>query len=284
MDKSLCLALIIPVAMYAAILTHLVEPTWVITMLSIGLAYGSLSYLISIRRLFYLAEASPHIALFTLTLTTIVTGFYGLESLLLSILIGIFIVATLGLTTSGAKDLDKNISILIGLSASLNVLTLYFLLKTNPRGFSFTTIFIGDPLLTTSSEAIITLTIALLTLIINTLTLREQLIVSIDREFAKISNLKTWLYDSLAYVILALNTIGLLRVTGFILQHVLALLPSVAISMIRRSLWESYVLTIVSTTYITLASLNISILLGIPPSGVIGLAYIAYFIVIYMKR
>ncbi|MEM4586888.1 MAG: hypothetical protein QXZ39_04065, partial [Desulfurococcaceae archaeon] len=93
-----------------------------------------------------------------------------------------------------------------------------------------------------------------------------------------------WLYDSLAYATLAINTIGLLRITGFILQHVLALLPSVAISMIKKSLWESYLLTIVSTTYIALASLNVSILLGVPPSGIIGLAYIFYFIIIYLKR
>uniref|UniRef100_A0A7C4D7H5 Metal ABC transporter permease n=1 Tax=Staphylothermus marinus TaxID=2280 RepID=A0A7C4D7H5_STAMA len=284
MNKTLYLVSILPLLIYIAILMLIVEHSWVITMLSIGLAYGSLSYLISIRKLYYLAEASPHIALFIFTLSIIITGFYGLESFLLSITIGIFTITLLGLTTGKTRDLDKSLSLLIGLSSSFNVLALYSLLKTNPRGLSFTTIFIGDPLLTTTREAYVSLAIALFTLTTITVTLREQLIISIDRDFAKISSIKTWLYDSLAYATLAINTIGLLRITGFILQHVLALLPSVAISMIKKSLWESYLLTIVSTTYIALASLNVSILLGVPPSGIIGLAYIVYFIIIYLKR
>lgn len=284
MNKTLYLVSILPLLIYIAILVLIVEHSWVITMLSIGLAYGSLSYLISIRKLYYLAEASPHIALFIFTLSIIITGFYGLESFLLSITIGIFTITLLGLTTGKTRDLDKSLSLLIGLSSSFNVLALYFLLKTNPRGLSFTTIFIGDPLLTTTREAYVSLAIALFTLMTTTVTLREQLIISIDRDFAKISSIKTWLYDSLAYATLAINTIGLLRITGFILQHVLALLPSVAISMIKKSLWESYLLTIVSTTYIALASLNVSILLGVPPSGIIGLAYIFYFIITYLKR
>lgn len=284
MNKTLYLVSILTLLIYIAILVLIVEHSWVITMLSIGLAYGSLSYLISIRKLYYLAEASPHIALFIFTLSIIITGFYGLESFLLSITIGIFTITLLGLTTGKTRDLDKSLSLLIGLSSSFNVLALYFLLKTNPRGLSFTTIFIGDPLLTTTREAYVSLAIALFTLMTTTVTLREQLIISIDRDFAKISSIKTWLYDSLAYATLAINTIGLLRITGFILQHVLALLPSVAISMIKKSLWESYLLTIVSTTYIALASLNVSILLGVPPSGIIGLAYIFYFIITYLKR
>lgn len=284
MNTKLYLASILPLAMYSVILLKVTEPAWVITMLSIGLAYGSLSYLISIRKLFYLAEASPHIALFIFTLSTLTLGFYGLETLMLSIFIGVFIMTLLGLATSRTRDQDKNVSLIVGLSASFNVLTLYILIRSNPRGFSLTSIFIGDPLLSTTRETAVALTIALFTLVIITLTLREQLITSIDREFAKISKLKTWFYDSIAYAILAINTIGMLRITGFILQHVLALLPSVAISAIKRSLWESYVLTITSTVYITLLSLNASLLIGVPPPGIVGLAYIVYLVVIYMKR
>lgn len=270
--------------MYTAVLLLLTDPKWVVTMVSLGLSFGSLSYLISIRRLFYLAESSPHIALFIFTLSTLIIGFYGLETLLLSISIGVFTIVILGVSTRKTKDQDKNVSLMIGLSASLNVLTLYVLMKSNFRGISLATIFIGDPLLTTTQETITSLTIALITLTTVTLTLREQLITSIDKDFAKVAKLRTWLYDSIAYATLALNTIGLLKITGFILQHVLALLPPIAISMMKRGLWESYLLTIISTAYIALLSLNASLILGIPPSGVIGLTYIIYIVAIRMKR
>lgn len=284
MKSRLTLALFVPLIMYLLILLLTTNPQWVLTMFSIGLAYGSLSYLISIRRLFYLAEASPHIALFLFTISTLILGFYGLETLFLSVSIGTLVMIILGVKMSGLRDHDKNISLLIGLSASLNVLVLYFSIRFNPRGFSLSALFIGDPLLTTTRDVLATLAIAVLTSISITLTLREQLITSIDREFAKISNIKTWFYDSLAYTLLAVNTIGLIRVTGFILQHVLALMPPIAISMVKRDLWTSYLLTIVSTIYASLLSLNASLLIGVPPSGIIGLIYTAYIVITYMKR
>lgn len=270
-------------AFYIVLLSTFVKPTWVLTTVSLGLTFGFLSVIIASRKLFFLSAASPHISLFTITLALLASSKVDLTTMLLAVLIGVVIVDLTGLTVSKGFDQDATIGLVTGLTTSLTVLTIYFIATLKPFGFNIYSLMIGDPLLTTLEEALVALAIAIVTATVVSLTYREQVLISFDRESARIAGLNTWIYDVLAYTLIGVNSIGLMKITGYILLHVLLLIPPSTIQNLRKNMWETLIFSVISTLYISALSLHLSVLLNVPPTGVMGLLFFVYYI-LFMDR
>lgn len=278
------IVLISTLAIYIALLTQMVKLAWILTMLSLGLTFGSLSVIIAARKLFFLSASSPHISLFTITLSLLITNRVDLTTTLLAVLIGIVIVDLTGLTISKGFDKDAIVGLTTGLTTSLTVLTLYLLASYKPFGFNIYSLMVGDPLLTTPLETAVTLIIAVLTVTTVTLTYREQVLISFDQDLAKTTGLKTWFYDVIAYTLIGVNSIGLMKTTGYILQHVLLLIPPSIILNLKKDMWSALFLSTILTTYISILSLHLSIIINIPPTGVMGLLFLTYYLLILKRR
>ncbi|MET1160571.1 MAG: metal ABC transporter permease [Thermoprotei archaeon] len=282
--KFLQLVLIVLLVIYVALLSLVLNPLWIIVMVSAGLAFGSLGSIIAIRKLYFLAGASPHIALLAVALSIPLSVVLGGSEYLYSIIGGILLVYIAGYMIYRGIESDIATAMVVASTASLSVIVIYYVLTRYPIYFSISAIITGDPLLVGIYDAMVAFVIALFTFILVLLTYREQLAIGIDRNMAELLGLRIWVYDLLLYTLIGLVVVGLLKIVGFILAHVLVLLPP-SIAVIRsRSAWEALYLTIVTALVSSLLGLHFGVLLDISPTGLTGLILLFLYILAFMRR
>ena len=257
-----------------------VNPVWVIVMASAALAYGSLSPVIASRRLFFLASASPHAALLAATLSiplAYVTGFGG--EYLWAIVIGLGLVYFVGYLIYRGVDADIATALFVAFTSSASVLALYYVLTSFPVETSVWAIIIGDPLLTSVGDAVYALAIASISVLVLTLTCREQICIGIDRVYVELAGVNVKLYDVLVYTVLALTTVALIKIVGFVLEHILVLLPAAIATSVSRSARSAMVLSMNVSLIAGLLGLYLSVALGLAPAGVTGMVLLFSYIV-----
>jgi len=282
--NRLYIALYTTLVLYAIVLSTLYNPIWIIVMISAGLAYGVLSAIVAVRRLYFLAAASPHVALLAIALAIPTASFFGGYELLYAIAYSIIVIYTAGYLIR--KGIDANIatSVIVGFTASLSILVVYYVLSSYPIEFSLSAIIMGDPLLASWDEAVVALLLAISVAILTLLTYREQVSLGVDRDMARLVGVNDKVYDVLAYTLLGLCTVGLLRVVGYILVHVLVLLPP-SIAVIRgRSAWDTVNLSILVAVTASLTGLHMGVLLDLSPTGLTGLALVIMYIVALVRH
>jgi len=270
---------------YIVILTLLVNPLWVLIFATIGLIYGSLSSIVAMRRLYYLAGASPHIALLAVTLA--IPTYYSLGGSinLYSIIYSLATIYIVGFLIHKGLDPDLSVSLMIGASTSLNIIAIYILLTRYSLQYSLTSLIIGDPLLTDWSDALLLIVLAVIILAETILTYNEQLSIGIDNVSTLLTGVNVKIYDLLAYTLLGLGVVGLLRITGYILEHVLLLIPPVIVVKASRSAREAFINSIIVSLTASLTGLHLSTLFNLPPSSMIGIILLLiYVLVIMVKR
>jgi len=262
------------------------EPRWVLVMLSAALAYGSLSSIVSARRLYFLASASPHSALLAAVLSIPLTYSVGfLDSYGWSIVLSITLIYGVGYAIHRGADPDKATATFVSLTASLSVLAIYYILTTYPLETDITAIIIGDPLLTRWIDVLYALSIGILSIVFVLLTYRENVFIGIDRDSARLTGLRTSVYDLLVFTLLALATVGLLRIVGFVLEHVLILLPSAIASSVAVSSRQALYISISSSIIASLSGLYTAVLFNLSPAGTTGLIlFIIYLISLIASR
>ena len=108
--------------------------------------------------------------------------------------------------------------------------------------------------------------------------------IGADYEDAKASKSPLWVYEAGLYTLLGVSAIGLVRVYGFILEHVLILLPGAIAVSIARGATKALELSILTATASSLAGMALSISLGLSPAGVTGLILFAMFMYTLLAR
>ena len=264
----------------------LLNPRWVAVVLSAALAYGFMSSIVAARRLYFLAGASAHSALLAAVLALPLAAFAGLlDEQAWAILVGLVLTYAVGYMIYRGVDPDTATAVFVAATASASVLAIYYVLTRFPLEVELWAIVVGDPLLASHREAWLALAIAALTALGVLLTYREQVYVGIDREFAQLSGIRVWAYDLLAFTLLALTTVGLIRVVGFVLEHVLLLLPSAIATHLSASSRGVLVISVSVSVLASLAGLYLAVLLNQSPAGVIGLLLLmVYLAVLFLRR
>jgi ABC-type Mn2+/Zn2+ transport system permease subunit len=144
---------------------------------------------------------------------------------------------------------------------------------------------VGDPLLVGWPEVTLASTIGLLVVATVTATYKKQVLIGFDRDQARILGLRVGVYDWLSYTLLALTLVGLVRVVGFVLEHVLVLAPSAIALNLTKSSSRALILSVSLSVVAGATGLSISMLTNQAPAGVIGiLLTIMYLLSLFWRR
>ena len=258
----------------------LFEPKWVLIMLFSALAYGSLSSIVSSRRLYFLASASPHSALLAVVLAIPLARELGVfNEYGWAIIFSILLAYSVGYFIHRGVNPDIVTATFVALTASTSVLMMYFVLTRYPIETDITALIIGDPLLTRWSDVIYAIGIGLFSIVCVVLTYRENVLIGIDTDSAKLAGLRTGIYDLLVFTLLALTTVGLLRIVGFVLEHVLILLPAAIASTIAESSKQALLISVFSSIIASMTGLYTAIVFNLSPSGTTGLILFIIYVI-----
>lgn len=280
--KHIYLYLVILIIVYAFILGLTYNPVWVIIIFATGTIYGSLSNVVALRKLYFLAGASPHIALLAVTLSIPTTYLLGGEAIIYAFIYSLIMIYIVGYMIYKGVDTDIAISLIVGITASLTVLAIYYVLTNYPLEYSLSAVIMGDPLLTSWSDAYLAVFLAVTTFTLIYLTRHEQLSLGIDQVSTMLSGIKILFYDLLMYTLLGLGVVGLLRITGYILEHILLLLPPSIALTCSKSADEAFTLTIIVALASSLLGLHLALILNLAPSGVIGVLLSILYIIAFI--
>lgn len=266
-----------PLAGYPAI--------WSIVIGSAGAALGAVSILVYGRRLLFAAASAPHAAFFAASLAFIVSNEIGGPQLAWTIVIGVAIVYSLGYLAYRGVDPDDAAAVTVSFSTSAGVIAAMYALSKYSYGGGIVSVIMGDPLLARPSEALASLVLGVASVSLAFLTAREIAYIGLDRDDAALSGIRLWLYDLALYTLIGVTVMSLVRVVGFVIEHVLLLIPgALAVAAGGRS-YETVALSIGTTLVASGLGLLIAIALNLSPSGVIGLLIVvAYLLVLASKR
>jgi len=253
-----------------------------LAVLAAGLAFGLLSALIAARKLFFLAGASPHSALLAALLAMLMTGSMSTSAYILTIVVTVLLVYMAGYMIFSGVEPDIATSVLVSFSASTSVILAYYV-KTTTSSADITSIVFGDPLLVSSWEAWIAVVTALAVCTLVVLSYREQIYLGVERDLAKITGMPVWLHDLIFFTMIGVVVSTMVQIVGFVLEHVLTLLPGAAASMYARSAREAILLSVSTALIAAGLGLILSLILGLSPAGVTGLVMLLIYVAFVAK-
>ncbi|OYT51569.1 MAG: ABC transporter [Desulfurococcales archaeon ex4484_204] len=276
------LAVLAVVAAYVGVTTEL---RWVAVMASAAIAYGFLSPVVAARRLYFLASASPHSALFAAVLSIPVARLVGVGGeYLWAVLIGTLSIYVVGYMIHKGIEPDVATSAFIAFTTSGSVIAIYYVLTRYPMEANVWAVIVGDPLLASWWDAAYALGVALATALFIYVTRREQVCLGIDRDYVRLAGVNTGAYDALVFTLLAVTTVALIRVVGFVLEHVLVLLPSAIATTWSRSARGAMATSVYVSLLASLVGLYLSVALDLAPAGVTGLILLFTYIAVLAIR
>ncbi|WP_148678910.1 metal ABC transporter permease [Aeropyrum pernix] len=252
---------------------------WVFAVAGAGLAYGSLSPTLYSRRLLFLAGAAPHSALAAASLGAVAAALTGVGGAWISLALGLTLIYAAGYSIYRGVDPDTAAALLAGFTASLGIAGLYLAGRT---GASISTLVIGDPLLASRTEALAVLALGVLFLATLLLLGDRIAYIGVDREDAMLSGTRVWAYDLLLYTMIALSTVGLITVVGFILEHVLLLIPGALILPLTRGSRTAALAGGLAGSAAGVGGLILGGLTGIPPAAASGLILMLTYLVVLL--
>jgi len=258
---------------------------WVLIMASAAITYGLLSSLISARRLYFLSAASAHGALLAVVLAIPISRIVGiLNEYIWSILLGLVLIYYVGYLISRGVDPDVATGVFTSMTASLSIIAMYFVLTQYSINTDLWAIILGDPLLASWHDTLFATIVMIITIISIFLTYREQVCIGVERDCTILSGVNVALYDWLTYTLLGLATIALIKVVGFVLEHVLILLPAAIAIQISRSSREVLIVSVLVSLFSSILGLFIAIAFNLSPSGIAGVILFLIYVFIFAVR
>ncbi len=279
MKRETLLAVMI-IALTAITIAKLTDIWWVVTMLSAAIVYGALSPIIAARRLYFLAAAAPHTALLAALIAIPLASSIGLLPVYWwAIAIGVPLIYIVAYLIHRGLDPDVATSMFVALTASSSVIALNIVRERYSSSYSIWAYIVGDPLLVPLNEIAYTAAIAAAILALTVLSYREALCLGVDKDFAMLAGIRVRVYDVLIFGMLALATIAVIRVVGFVLEHVLILLPASIAMLFTESACMILAISLTLSSVASLVGLYISTQLGIAPAGAVGLVLLLAYLV-----
>jgi len=176
---------------------------WLLTVVLASVMYGTISPLVYARRLQFLSAASSHTALLAV-LISIPLSMY-IPTYLTSMLVGLALMYAVGYAINRGVEPNTATSILVSFTASASVLAMYYVITNYELQTDIWALILGDPLLTTWKDLMFLGLVALLVILVASLTYREQFHIGFDRDCATLAGINVKLYDIAFYSILAIQ-------------------------------------------------------------------------------
>nr|WP_267195224.1 metal ABC transporter permease [Hyperthermus butylicus] len=205
----------------------------------------------------------------------------GLPMRVWMLVIGLVLVYLVGWLTYKGMDPDEATSLFVGLTASGGVLASYYVLTRYPYSSRIWAVVFGDPLLSSRSDAVISMIVAILFMFFAYTTTREIVYIGADIEDARLSGLKVWLYDLALYTSIGIVVIVMINTVGFILEHVLILIPGLIAHYASKGVYRALTLSILIALFSFLAGLALAIGFDQSSSAMTGCLLVLEFGVVY---
>lgn len=255
----------------------------VLALMGSALAFGSVSALVAARGLYFLAHVTPHAALLAVPAAFLVSLWLGGGEGFIAALITVVLLLAAGYAISRGVSGDVAASLLASFTASTSAIILYEA-QRRLGAARVSSLILGDPLLVGLSEGVIGLALGLTVFIVSLSIAREVFYIGLSRELAAAEGLKVEFYDFTLYTLIALTTVTMLGIVGFLVASILILLPGAIASLFSRGSIE----TLAASVAIALAASTIGLIggltLNISPSGAIGLTLVALYAVLRVAR
>jgi len=252
---------------------------WALLMGASGVGFGLLSSLVYSRRLMFVAAASPHAAFLAASLALILSGWLGGPVEAYTLAVGLLAVYSVGFLVYKGVDPDEATSLMVSATSALGALAMYMAVQRYPSA-RIASIVIGDPLLASRADLYTALAASGLILAIALLAAREIYYAGVDPEDARLSGVRLWLYDAALYTVIGLAAVGMVRVVGFVMEHVLILLPGAIAAAAARGVYPSLLLSGALGLFAGLSGLLLAVTLDVAPSPAAGLILVAAYLVV----
>ena len=274
-------ALMLAISLLCIVIGFLAMPRYelFLTALISAIVFGIVSPLITARRLFFLAVESTHMALLAASLSIVLlnTTQIGNEFLWATV-VGLAIIYAIGFAIHKSYDPDIVTSIATAATVSGSVMAMYIVLTRYSVGYSLWSIILGDPLLITWRDIAILAPVSAIIVVISLAVYKVVIYIGVDRDGARLVFRHIYLYDLLFFTALALTAIVLLKVVGYVVEHVLLLLPAIAaMNMVeggRNIMLASICLSVISS----MVGFTTSLFTGIAPASAVGFIMLAIYI------
>lgn len=250
-----------------------VNVLWAAALASAGLGFGFVSSLVAARRMGFLAAAAPHSALLA-TAAAFILLKTPESAAAFSLLAGILLIYIAGYPVYRGVDADLVTYLFVGFTAAASVVALYY---ASGAGYSIASLLLGDPLLATRWEAIYSLIAAGVVTLLSLSTYEAQVYSGIDRDDARLATRQLRLYDLAFFTALGIAAVGLIRVSGFILEHVLILIPAAIASGLASSAREALAVSVASALAASGIGGVLALSFNIAPAGAVGLTLTAIY-------
>lgn len=255
-----------------------IDPRWLIVIGSASLSFAVLSPMISARRLYYLASSLPHAALFATVLGFPLSIVFGGDPAIWALVVGVPLSYLVMYLIQRGVEEDVATAVFVSFTVSASVAAIYFVLTNYSTQTSLWSYILGDPLLISWEDTIYSVTVMAVSLVITLPFYREQILIGFDRDFVDTSGVKTKLYDYLIITALTFASIGFLKIVGFVVEHVMLLLPAaIALNVSRNSL-QALGTAIAASVAASIIGLFSAIVLDLAPSSAIGFILLAGYV------
>ncbi len=253
---------------------------WLIVVSSASLAFSSISLLVYSRRLLFASASAPHAAFLAASLGLIASSLLGGSILAWTLFFGLLQIYGLGYMVFRGADPDDATSAMVSFASSAGALSLFYVLTRYSYGSDIASIIIGDPLLASRSLTYYSAILGIATVAASFLTVKEIVYIGVDPDDARLSGLRVWFYDMILFTLLALASVGLVTVVGFVMEHALLLLPgAIAVLVCRGGVVRSLVFSMVVGLTAGVVGLYIAVVSNLSPSAIIGLLLVAGYLV-----
>jgi len=130
---------------------------------------------------------------------------------------------------------------------------------------------IGDLLLLTYDDLLLLATITAIITVLTTIFLREFLYISFDIEGAEALGLNSKIYNYLMLILASLSIVVETKTVGSIIVYAFMILPAAIASQAKIDITSIMIYSLLISIFVGLIGLTFSLILNLPPSGLIGL-------------
>lgn len=259
------------------------DPRWFATMVGAAAAFGALSPLVHARRFNFFAASLPHSALLAVALgyaaSAALGGSPALWAALLSLPPSLALVAFLH---RGASE-DSATSAFVAFTASASVAAVYYVLTALPARVSLWSYILGDPLLAGWEEALLAAALGAATLALAAWLHPREVSIGLDSGFSALSGIRVKLHDYALAALLTVVSVALLRVVGFVVEHVALLLPAAVASRLARDSREFFALSVLPSVAAAAVSVLAAVQLNVAPAAAYGFILFAAYLLSLLR-
>ncbi len=243
-----------------------------------SISFGIIGSIVVVKRIGYIAGSISHASLAGIGLSLYLQNvhnimwFTPLIGILLSSIISAIIISMVSVYSKQRQDS------IIGTIWAIGMAIGFILIKITPGYFDAMSYLFGDIQLTTQFDFILILIINIILIFLSILFYNQILIISFDKELAKLKGINVPLYETLLIIMIALTVVLMVSIVGIVMVIALITIPAATAGVFSRKLWKMMVwatlFCMISNVVGQIIGFNINISVGPISIMIAGILYI----------